>query len=188
MYEPKFPNLYSDNRLRLIELLREGKAPVEIIDDVLGLVDDTDYFEAPASTKHHGAEPGGLFAHSENVTELLVSWSRMGLIVWEHSWSPYVVGLLHDFTKVGKYRLTLSLDGLQYTDRAPAGYGGHGSDSLCKVAIKVPLSEEESMCIRFHMGAYEKDDWKGFDEAIQKYPNVLWTHHADMVASKLVEV
>lgn len=130
MYKPKFPNLYSDNRLRLIELLMEGKAPEEVIDDVLGLVDDTDYFEAPASTKYHGAEPGGLFEHSRNVTKLLVNWSRMGLIV----------------------------------------------------------SEEEALCIRYHMGAYEKDDWKGFDEAIQKYPNVLWTHHADMVASKLVEV
>lgn len=28
---------------------------------------ETDFFEAPASTKHHGAHPGGLVEHSLNV-------------------------------------------------------------------------------------------------------------------------
>ena len=41
------------------------------------------------------------------------------------------------------------------------------------------------LCIRYHMGAYEKDGWNEFDLAIRKYPNVLWTHTADMYASKV---
>ena len=49
------------------------------------------------------------------------------------------------------------------------------------------LTEEEIMCIRYHMGAYEKDDWVQFDLAIKKYPNVLFTHTADMYASKLIQ-
>lgn len=47
------------------------------------------------------------------------------------------------------------------------------------------LTEEEVLCIRYHMGAYETKDWAGFDLAIKKYPNVLYTHTADMLASKL---
>jgi hypothetical protein len=47
------------------------------------------------------------------------------------------------------------------------------------------LTEEEILCIRYHMGAYEKDAWDYFDRAIRKYETVLWTHTADMVASKV---
>ena len=47
------------------------------------------------------------------------------------------------------------------------------------------LTEEEVFCIRYHMGAYEKEEWDYFDKAIRKYPNVLWTHTADMLASKI---
>lgn len=50
------------------------------------------------------------------------------------------------------------------------------------------LTEEEELCIRYHMGAYETDDWDGFDKAIRKFPNVLFTHTADMYASKCMEV
>ena len=38
------------------------------------------------------------------------------------------------------------------------------------------------------MGAYEKEEWNYFDRAIRKYPNVLWTHTADMSASKIHNV
>ena len=38
--------------------------------------------------------------------------------------------------------------------------------------------------IRYHMGAYEKDEWDNLDVAIRRFNNVLWTHTADMVASK----
>ena len=38
------------------------------------------------------------------------------------------------------------------------------------------------------MGAYEKDMWNEYDKAIIKYPNVLYTHTADMIASKIVGV
>jgi hypothetical protein len=49
----------------------------------------------------------------------------------------------------------------------------------------ITLTEEEMLCIRYHMGAYEKEEWSEFDLAIRKYENVLWTHQADMLASKV---
>ena len=65
--------------------------------------------------------------------------------------------------------------------------GGHGADSVQKLKLVMDLTEEEELCIRYHMGAYETTDWKGFDAAIKKYPNVLFTHTADMYSSKVME-
>lgn len=37
----------------------------EYADDLLAWLErETDFFEAPASTRHHGAHPGGLLDHS----------------------------------------------------------------------------------------------------------------------------
>ena len=35
--------------------------------DLIAWLESTDFFTAPASTKHHGAFPGGLVGHSLNV-------------------------------------------------------------------------------------------------------------------------
>ena len=48
------------------------------------------------------------------------------------------------------------------------------------------LTEEEMLCIRWHMGAYdESKNWNILGNAIEKYPNVLYTHTADMIASRV---
>ena len=39
---------------------------------LLAWLETTDFFEAPASTKYHGAYPGGLVEHSLNVCRELV--------------------------------------------------------------------------------------------------------------------
>jgi hypothetical protein len=51
------------------------------------------------------------------------------------------------------------------------------------------LTPEEVMCIRWHMGAFdEKENWQYYSRAVNKYPNVLWTHTADMIASQIMGV
>ena len=62
---------------------------------------------------------------------------------------------------------------------------GHGDKSVMLASTLCKLTEEEMLCIRYHMGAYKTDDWNGFDRAIKKYETVLWTHTADMLASKV---
>ena len=202
MYVPVFPEVRAENRAKFIDLMKLVKIPELMLFDVLSLVDDTDFYEAPASTRFHGAYPGGLFDHSLAVTDELVRWTKMEAIDWERPFSPYLVGFLHDFCKVGKYKPILEdegetdpesgikapdLYGFEYEPRT-WGFGGHGEDSVCKILLKVPLNTEEAMCIRWHMGAYEKDKWDDFDAAVRNFPNVLWTHHADMIASKIVGV
>ena len=149
----------------------------------------TDFFVAPASTKWHGAYAGGLFDHSMNVVNCLCYLTATEVASpWMRPESPLIVGLLHDATKIGKYKVNDTGDGFEWAPaKEIAVYGGHGAESLIRVQQWIQLTEEEAMCIRFHMGAYEKDDWDVLDLAIKKYPNVYWTHVSDMMASKMLE-
>ena len=61
---------------------------------------------------------------------------------------------------------------------------GHGDKSVMVLAQYFKLTEEEIMCIRYHMGAFcDKSEWNDYTRAVHKYTNVLWTHQADMLAS-----
>ena len=60
--------------------------------------------------------------------------------------------------------------------------------SVVRASEMFKLTEEEKACIFHHMGAYEKDMWNEYGKAIEKYPNVLYTHTADMIASKIIGV
>ena len=56
-------------------------------------------------------------------------------------------------------------------------------------AMGIRLSDEERACIIYHMGAFTpKEEWRDYTHAVNVYPNVLWTHHADMIASHIEEV
>ena len=47
-----------------------------------------------------------------------------------------------------------------------------------------PLTEEEMLCIRWHMGAFDRAEyWTTYERAIERFPNVLYTHTADMIAT-----
>lgn len=149
----------------------------------------TDFFIAPASTKYHGSYAGGLFDHSLNMANALCYLTGAQITdPWMRPESPFLVGVFHDACKLGKYSVNAENNGFVYSPHEPLClYGGHGTESLIRVQQWLQLTEEEALCIRFHMGAYEKDDWDNYDKAIRKYHNVLWTHTADMVASKIME-
>ena len=140
----------------------------------------------PASTKYHGNYPGGLFDHSWSVMNTLVDLTGKNKLEWQRPESPVIVGLFHDLCKCDQYRLETDENGQHYEYNTKTLLKGHGSKSVMILSRFMTLTEEEMLCIRYHMGAYETDDWDGFDLAIRKYPNVLWSHHADMIASKVI--
>lgn len=156
------------------------------------LYERTDFFYAPASTKYHAAYPGGLSEHSRLLIGVLMQLtSAKACHEWQRAESPIIIGMLHDITKVENY-----LKAEDYSDQIPRYKHNkdklelseiHGEDSLLKAQKLTDLTEEEAACIRWHMGAYETTAWDGFDQAIRQFPNVLWTHTADMVASKVME-
>lgn len=152
------------------------------IDDCI-LVQDLDkmgFFTAPASRHFHGAYEGGLFDHSYTVAKELADLTKRLNLHWEFTSSPVIVGFYHDLCKCDLYKL---VDGIYEFNPEADEEHGIKSVKICKNFLNI--TKEEINCIRYHMGAYELDDWKNFDIAISKYPNVLYTHMADMIASKI---
>lgn len=156
------------------------------------------FFDAPASINYHGAYTGGLFEHSFAVTKTLLSFTRRLDLKWQNERSPYIVGMFHDLCKIDDYILTkkrLGKNALgdvieekwEYNNKITLT--GHGDKSIFLLQKYVPLTEEEMLCVRWHMGAFDdKENWNYYNKAIEKYPNVLYTHTADMVAAKVLEV
>lgn len=146
------------------------------------------FFTAPASTKYHGAYEGGLFDHSLATAEALVDLTKKLDLKWERPESPYIVGMFHDLCKCDNYVKDFETD--KYIYNPDIIIPGHGEKSVIMLLRYIDLTDEEIACIRWHMGAYETDPkmWNYYGKAIEKYPNVLYTHTADMIASKIVGV
>lgn len=144
------------------------------------------YYEKPASIKYHSNCTHGLYYHSKEVTNQLLKLTvRMGL-QWERKESIYIIGFLHDVCKCDDYILDPVTGEYAYNDLKEPG---HGDKSVRMLLPHIDLTEEEEFCIRYHMGAFtEKEEWKNYNNAIAKYPNVLWVHTADMIASQIKEV
>ena len=141
------------------------------------------FFTAPASAGHHGAVDGGLFDHSYNVTNALINLTNKLNLEWQNPRSPFIVGMFHDLCKIDDYK-KISDDKFEYNQNKP--FDGHGDKSVMYLAQHLQLTEEEMYCIRWHMGAFDdKENWKYYSAAVKKYPNVLYTHTADMIASQV---
>ena len=153
-------------------------------EEVTKSLDEMGFFTAPASTKYHGDYEGGLFDHSLAVTTILTGMTYKLELNWENRRSPFIVGLFHDLCKCDSYIKTE--EGFTYNnDKA---LKGHGDKSVILTQQFMTLTEEEIVCIRYHMGAFIDTEKTDYRDAIQKDSNVLWTHTADMVASQVWRV
>jgi HD superfamily phosphohydrolase YqeK len=165
--------------------------------DMLDWLIGQGFFMKPAAIKYHGNYTGGLFDHSFEVMEDLVEMTEKFNIPWMNKRSPYIVGMFHDLCKLDDYVDENAVDTVVMGTGSPISKNpkwtcnsnqilkGHGEKSIILLSQFMTLTEEEIMCIRFHMGTYETDDWDAYDKAIKKYESVLWTHTADMYASKV---
>lgn len=153
------------------------------------------FFTKPASLNHHLNVEGGLFEHSLRVTETLIDLTEKLGLKWQNERSPFIVGMFHDICKADNYSTSKLIDLTSDEESVEQKFiwntcqviKGHGDKSVMMLAPYFQLTEEEMLCIRYHMGAYETEAWEQFDKAILKYPTVLWTHTADMWASKVIE-
>lgn len=172
--------------------------------DMLDWLVNKGFFKAPASTKYHGAHEGGLYQHSTSVMKFLVQLTKDNDLHWQDERSPYIVGMFHDLCKIDQYRLiaeepvleTPSPSGefkgsfsVRYEYNPHTLLKGHGEKSVMLLSQFYRLTEEEIACIRYHMGAFTpKEEWNDYTGAIHTYPNVLWTHQADMLASHVAGI
>lgn len=164
-----------------------------ITEDVVNRLSDNGFFVAPASATHHGNYEGGLFDHSLEVAKSLVQLTERNNLTWLLPRSPWLVGMFHDICKMDSYKRkvigwagTTPIYGSDYEYTDDTLYEGHGDKSVILLASYFDLTPEEVACIRYHMGAFtDREEWKYYTRAIHDFPNVLWTHHADMIASHI---
>lgn len=160
--------------------------PEIVSDSVSNFLMDNGFFTAPASTKHHGAYEGGLFDHSLAVTETLIDLTNKNNLIWSRPESPFIVGMFHDLCKIDNY---LQKEDGYYEYNTDTLLKGHGDKSIMLLSTLIQLTLEEVMCIRYHMGAFvEKEEWSNYSRSVRLFPNVLWTHQADMIASQIMGV
>ena len=173
------------NRMKeYYDFLNIGVVPNKSMIEGIQLI-DLGFFTAPASIKYHGAYKGGLFDHSLATAKALVDLTNKLGLKWERPESPYIVGMYHDLCKCDDYVFDNEADKFVYNPNIIIP--GHGEKSVIMIQNYISLTAEEIACIRWHMGAYETDTklWNYYGRAIEKYPNVLYTHTADMIASKI---
>ena len=148
--------------------------------EIVPWLESIGYFNAPASAQYHGSHEGGLYEHSWRVAEYLSEISSALEYKWDRWQSPFIIGLLHDVCKCDEYKATK--EGYERNDETR--YLGHGDKSLIILMGHADLTEEEKMCIRYHMGAYtDKKEWSYYGNAVRECSGVLLTHMADMLAS-----
>lgn len=154
-------------------------------------------FRCPASLEYHGKHIGGLYDHSMQVFHTLDNLTRKLDLTWQRKESPLLIAVFHDWVKMQDYVQTGTGDEIQYIYNKGKTLHGHGGVSIIMAIqflqnhISAPkLTQEEIACIRYHMGAFVKDraEWDWYTDAIKTYPNVLWTHTADMAASQIMGI
>ena len=178
------------------EIRREGG------DALLEYLKKSDFFTAPASTRFHLAEEGGLCAHSLNVYYRLKELVANEAKPWAENISDETVaicGLLHDVCKTGTYKVDYKnqkqSDGSwaqvpYYTIEEVLPYG-HGEKSVYIINGFMRLTREEAMAINWHMGGFDERNSKGgkvMAAAYEKFPLCVLVHAADLMASYLDEL
>ena len=178
------------------------------IENVINWLEDSDFFEAPASTVFHGNYAGGLLEHSLNVAimahdvhemlckrkpELAEQVTRDNLII---------AALLHDICKaniyqtVTKYRKDAQNNWETYetytTDYSEFPVG-HGEKSVIRLLqLGLQLTDDEILAIRGHMTAWELPFQSGeakayLNAAKDKCPLLTIIQTADGLASAILE-
>lgn len=197
-YKSRFLSIYTE------KIKRAGA------DKFLEWLNKTDFFTAPASTRYHLSEPGGLVAHSVHVYERLRSLYlaekindlkdcgdavAAGLSDAEEE-TIAICGLLHDICKVNFYKAgTRNVKNETtgqwekvpcYTIEDQLPYG-HGEKSVYIIGGFMRLTREEAMAIRWHMGPWQDGEKQNAGAAFGKFSLALLTHMADMQATYLDE-
>ena len=183
---------------RFLEIYNE-KITREGADKLLDfLLNGSDFFTAPASTRYHGAYEGGLVEHSLNVYDCLADMAsrlkdRYGIEYSDESIA--IAGLLHDICKVNFYKTSYrnvkdetgrwqSVPYYTIEDTLPYG---HGEKSAYIVSAYMRLTRDEAFAIRYHMGFSGTEDPGNVGRALEMFPLAYATCCADMEAAFLVE-
>lgn len=174
---PSLPEeMLKEMKIRFDDLLKETER--QGIESMIAWLESTDFYTAPASTRKHGAIEGGLIRHSLTVQKYMQNFSKpLEEVLPEDSIT--IVSLLHDVCKVNFYGRNIrnvkipgerrweEQESFTIDDQFPLG---HGEKSLFLVQRHIPLTDDEALAIRWHMG--------GFDDAARAYASGMTLSNA----------
>lgn len=181
------------NKERFINLLSQIKR--EGIEDLAKWLEDSDFYDAPASTRFHGAYRGGLLEHSLNVYDELTRLLKAYPEIKVSEESKIICSLFHDLCKVNMYeteKRRRNNNGVwetydAYKVNEKFCYGGHGGKSVYIVQHFIKLEPFEAAAIQCHMSSWEDGAARAVGDAFSQFPLAWLLHVADEAASFILE-
>ena len=195
------PEQIENNKQQIIDIYR-NYVKREGSDKLLDyLINKSDFFTAPASTRFHGAYDGGLAQHSLNVYNCFKAYLERDRVRELYNLNASdetiaVCALLHDICKVNVYtRGTRNVkneetgqwekvptfffdDGLPY---------GHGEKSVYMITGFMRLTREEAFAIRYHMGFSGEENANNVGKAFEMFPLAFALSTADIEATYFLD-
>ena len=194
------------NKGKFIELLQStGRQGV---DKVITALEETVFFEAPASTRFHLSYEGGLLEHSLGVCRIALMVRKQVLLVRPElesqlsTESVIITTLLHDVCKAEIYKRAIKrrkneqgfwedYEGydVDYSN-FPVGHGEKSVIVLLQAGLE--LTKEEILAIRWHMSAWDLpfqsyELMGSLNAAREKTPLIGILQAADGLAANVLE-
>jgi len=158
------------------------------VTDLVQYLEDNKFFEQPASTKYHLAEPYGLARHSLAVYYVFKELNLNNKIDFDLP----IVALMHDICKLDNYIFNENTNTYGYNKNNTEG---HSKKSINILSNFIKLTSKEQECIKYHMGIYSTDAFEilkpyckreyGFADLVESFNDntVKMFHFADNLAS-----
>lgn len=166
----------------------------EGVDGLLEYLDESGFYSAPASTRYHLAEPGGLVEHSVNVCNAaLTVWEAMESDVPKES--VILSALFHDIGKHQYQGKDHYVDNILKSGNVSGAQPYKRSDDILPLPHEITaihtlsryidLTDDEIWAIIHHNGLYSdlRYNLTGKETELQ-----MIIHFADMWASRIMEV
>lgn len=127
------------------------------------LIQETDFFTAPAAARYHNNFYGGLWQHSHNVLKFAINIYKFSRKEYNLAEIPaesiILAALFHDLCKIRTYVKEaqyfkhgydwIEYEAYKYQSDFPLG---HGEKSLYYLTQFIKVSNDEALAIRHHMG------------------------------------
>lgn len=200
------------NKSEFLDLFDRFNLPSDKVDKFKSWVCNSDFFEAPASTKNHLACRGGLCQHTLNV--IRTSFDLCNKFTPDVSGADiFLASALHDISKTNYYELYtknekqycqngtkvddrgrtfnwVSVDGYKVKDASERFvFASHAQNSEFMARHFFDISTEVSCAILHHMGPYDdaSSSTPKLSEIYSNHPLASIIHMADFISSHILD-